>query len=147
MDKLERFRAAYKYLYDSGKFHSKAELARILGRTRENVSGAYYGRHPFFNDSFLRSFVKEFPQINGNWLLYETGEMVNDIEDTQQQTAEPIQMYQALPVWANTFIDILTEQVKQNEALNRQLHQTINEVSTLKTELQQIIKQLKKNKL
>ena len=76
MDKLERFRTAYNHLYNTGKFHSKAELARLLGRTRESVSSACSGKEPSFNDRFLRAFSYKFQEINENWLLNGEGEML-----------------------------------------------------------------------
>ena len=78
MEKVERFQQVYKYLYDHGEFHSKADLAKRLGRTRTNVSEAYYGRAPFFNDKFLQSFCREFPAINYEWLINGTGQMLNE---------------------------------------------------------------------
>lgn len=77
MEKIERFRAVYDYLHDKGIFRTKADLARLLGRSRENVSGAYNGRAPFFNDTFLRTFCYKFPEINIEWLLNGEGKMLN----------------------------------------------------------------------
>ena len=129
MDKVERFQNAYDYLYGRGEYHSKSDLAKRLGRTRTNVSEAYYGRKPYFTDKFLLSFCREFPIINYEWLVNGTGEMLNQQEKPSEE----------IPTWADTFISILSKQVVENEALNRQLKSELAEVRTLRAELQQAI--------
>lgn len=129
MEKLERFQKAFNYLYGQGEYRNKTECAKRMNRSRENVSGAYYGREPFFNDKFLISFCKEFPIINSEWLLKGTGEMLKE----QEKPSEDI------PAWADTFISILSKQVVENEALNRQLTSELEEVRKLRAELQQAI--------
>lgn len=127
MDKIERFQQAYKYLYDCGEYHSKADLANKLGRTRENVSGAYHGRSPFFNDSFLRSFCDRFPKINLDWLLYENGEMIKS-----EQVSEPMPEYNAIPKWADSLIQLVASQTQTIEDLRREVAELHNEISNLK---------------
>jgi len=48
-----------------------------------------------------------------------------------------------IPTWADSFFDIMTNQIKQNEALNRELRQTIAEVNSLKSDLAALIARLK----
>lgn len=128
MEKYERFQEAYEYLKSHGAFHSKTELAELLGRTRAHVSGAYHGKEPFFNDSFLRSFCQKFPEINIDFLLHGEGEMVNT-----PKVSEPMSDYVALPRWADSIIQLVTEQVKTIEDLRREvaaLHQEINNLKS-----------------
>ena len=128
MEKYERFQKAYEYLKSHGAFHSKTELAELLGRTRAHVSGAYHGKEPFFNDSFLRSFCQKFPEINIDFLLHGEGEMVNT-----PKASEPMSDYVALPRWADSLIQLVTEQVKTIEDLRREvaaLHQEINNLKS-----------------
>lgn len=128
MEKYERFQEAYEYLKSHGAFHSKTELAEMLGRTRAHVSGAYHGKEPFFNDSFLRSFCQKFPEINIDFLLHGEGDLVNT-----PQASEPMSDYVALPRWADSIIQLVTEQVKTIEDLRREvaaLHQEINNLKS-----------------
>ena len=127
MEKYERFQEAYEYLKSHGAFHSKTELAELLGRTRAHVSGAYHGKEPFFNDSFLRSFCQKFPEINIDYLLHGEGEMVNT-----QKVSEPMSDYVALPNWADAQIQMVTEQVKTIEDLRREVAALHQEISNLK---------------
>jgi hypothetical protein len=55
----------------------------------------------------------------------------------EQQPSSPI------PSWADAFFDIMSQQIKQNESLVRELHQAITEVNALKSELATIIEHLK----
>lgn len=48
-----------------------------------------------------------------------------------------------IPTWADSLIDIMTSQIKQNEALNRELRQSISEVNTLRSDLEKLINKLK----
>ena len=127
MEKYERFQKAYEYLKSHGAFHSKTELAELLGRTRAHVSGAYHGKEPFFNDSFLRSFCQKFPEINIDFLLHGEGEMVNT-----PKASEPMSDYVALPRWADSIIQLVTEQVKTIEDLRREVAALHQEISNLK---------------
>ena len=127
MEKYERFQEAYEYLKSHGAFHSKTELAELLGRTRAHVSGAYHGKEPFFNDSFLRSFCQKFPEINIDFLLHGEGEMLNT-----PKVSEPMSDYVALPSWADSIIQLVTEQVKTIEDLRREVAALHNEISNLK---------------
>ena len=49
-----------------------------------------------------------------------------------------------LPQWADTLIEIMSKQIKENEALNRELRQSIQQVNTLRDDLQNLLKKLKK---
>ena len=48
-----------------------------------------------------------------------------------------------IPTWADSLIEIMTQQIKQNEALNRELRQSISEVNTLRALLESLINKLK----
>ena len=52
--------------------------------------------------------------------------------------------YTTLPKWADTLIEIMSKQIKENEALNRELRQSITEVNALRTDLQQLIEKINK---
>ncbi len=96
MEKIERFQAAYNYLYGKGAFHNKTECAKILGRSRAHVSEAYSGRAPYFNDRFLKSFVSAFPEISLEWLINGTGEMLVKKEEPEQPKDILIDIYAQL---------------------------------------------------
>lgn len=126
MEKVERFQQVYKYLYDHGEFHSKSDLAKRLGRTRTNVSEAYYGRAPFFNDKFLQSFCREFPAINYEWLINGTGQMLNEPEIKESDAASQI-------------IDLAARLIKENEDLHRLLKDQMVELKKLREDFERMM--------
>ena len=130
MDKIERFQNAYDYLYGRGEYHSKSDLAKRLGRTRTNVSEAYYGRQPYFTDRFLMSFCKEFPIINSEWLINGTGEMINKQEIPSGD----------MPSWADAMLYRQTQQEKEMEELRRMLKATLEKVDVLTQKLDAVLK-------
>ena len=50
--------------------------------------------------------------------------------------------YTTLPKWADTLIEIMSKQIKENEALNRELRQSISDVKALRTDLQNLSKKI-----
>jgi transcriptional regulator with XRE-family HTH domain len=49
-----------------------------------------------------------------------------------------------IPSWADSFFDIMTQQIKQNEALNRELRQSIAEVTALTKQLTELVRIINK---
>jgi transcriptional regulator with XRE-family HTH domain len=49
-----------------------------------------------------------------------------------------------IPSWADAFFDVMTQQIKQNEALNRELRKSIAEVIALTQQLTELVKAIKK---
>lgn len=126
MDKLKRFQQAYNYLLDRGEFRSKTDCAKRMNRSRENVSGAYYGREPFFNDKFLLSFCREFPVINYEWLVNGTGDMLNQQEMTENNAATYL-------------IELATKVIKENEELNRRIKEQMAELQKLREDFERMM--------
>ena len=70
--------------------------------------------------------------------------LVADLEQASSLHEDDKTPYTTLPKWADDLIAILAQQVKENEALNRELHQTIAEVNALRTDLQKLIHTVQK---
>lgn len=65
-------------------------------------------------------------------------------EEYRDVAAEDIDTKPFIPSWADSFFDIMTQQIKQNEALNRELRESIAEVTSLTKQLTELIKNLNK---
>lgn len=76
MTKQERFNKAYNYLKLEGVIKKQEDVAKAMGATQSNVSGALNGRKSVLTDSFLTRFAAAFKQISLSWLLNGEGEMV-----------------------------------------------------------------------
>lgn len=76
MDKQERLKRAYDFLKYEGIIKKQDDVAKAMGATQSNVSGALNGREGVLTDSFLTRFAEAFKQISEPWLIYEEGPML-----------------------------------------------------------------------
>ena len=76
--------------------------------------------------------------------LDEPQELLVRSEEHKDKAAEDIDPKPFIPSWADSFFDIMTQQIKQNETLNRELRQSIAEVTSLTKQLTELIKTLNK---
>lgn len=136
MTKLQRFQYAFDYLESLGKFRSKADCAKIMGRLRTNVSGAYYGRKPHFNDRFLASFCEVFPEINCKWILEEKGEMLNEPEKPVQPVQPGIE----------NMLDIYASIIRRIDDMKEELAKELDAVRTEREELRREREELRKER-
>jgi ribosomal protein L16 Arg81 hydroxylase len=70
--------------------------------------------------------------------------LVTDQEQITSLHEDDKAPYTTLPKWADTLIEIMSEQIQKNEALNRELRQSIHEVNALRTDLQKLIEKINK---
>ena len=77
MDKKERFNRAYNFLKYEGVIKKQEDVAKAMGATQSNVSGALNGRENVLTDNFLLRFANAFKQISLDWLRYEAGPMLS----------------------------------------------------------------------
>ena len=104
----------------TGKVEPKDETLRKLNAAFENM----------FNMQYLRGL--------STTMLVADQEQATSLHD---DTTPP---YTTLPKWADNLIDIMSKQIKENEALNRELRQSITEVNALRTALQKLIEKINK---
>jgi hypothetical protein len=77
MNNVERFKAAYDYLYSIGKTHSITEFADFIGAARSSVSKAYNGDASYLRGALLAKVVAAYPDVfNRDWMLRGEGEML-----------------------------------------------------------------------
>jgi len=76
MSRKERFNRAYNFLKMENVIKKQDDVAKAMGATQSNVSGALKGKEGVLTESFLIRFANAFKQISLNWLLYEEGPML-----------------------------------------------------------------------
>ena len=76
--------------------------------------------------------------------LDEPQELLVRSEEHKDKAAEDIDPKPFIPSWADSFFDIMTQQIKQNETLNRELRQSIAEVKEIQQQLTALLNALKK---
>jgi transcriptional regulator with XRE-family HTH domain len=141
--KNELFFVACDYLYKEKLVTSQKDLAQKIGISEASFSRIKKGR--VVSDETLRKLNESFGSIfnmqyfrglSTTMLVADQGQATSLHEDDKTP-------YTTLPQWADSLIDIIAKQIKKNEALNRELRQTISEVNILRDDLQNIIKQIK----
>ena len=141
MIRNERFRVALDYLYQNGLVADQRELSEKIGVSETSISQILNNRVKKPSESTIRKLNEAFGNIfNPEYFRCNSENML--AEDTIQ-AAEPETDYVALPKWADSLIQMVTEQVKANEGMRRELRQSLEEVAALKQELKNAINNLK----
>lgn len=130
--------------------HSQSDFAAALKYNRAYISSAMNGNKKNLTDKLFTNICECFPNtFNLDYLLNGNGDLLDAAEysynDRMSQSFPSIlEERHPLPQWADTLIEIMSKQIKENEALNRELRQSIQQVNTLRDDLQNLLKKLKK---
>lgn len=159
--KSERFISAVDYLIENKYVKGQNELAEVSGihestlsnirNNKKNVTDktiyklldAFPG---VFNSDYFRlkvvhmlvadtEYFKQHPEEDAM-----TSSFYVPIDEREKQTQKPANELPTIPTWADTLISIMSKQIKQNEALTRELRQSIAEVNTLRDDLRRLIR-------
>ena len=148
MTRKERLREVYEYVRSHFPVHSQSDFASALKYNRAYISSAMNGNEKNLTDKLFTNICECFPNtFNLDYLLNGTGELLADSEysyndNVSQQYPATLSERHPFPQWADNLIDILSQQIKENEALHRELRQSITEVNTLRDDLQKLIKKI-----
>lgn len=127
----EKFSDAYHWLVLNKLVDDQKDLSLKTDITPTTISRILTGKVKPKIDT-LRKFNSAFDNIfNMNYLLgNSTIMLVEDLEAEQSSRAsESTEIpYTPVPSWASNLIEIMTAQIKENEALNRELRLSIEEV-------------------
>ena len=142
--KNEIFATVLDWLIRERYVIDQRDLANKTGITATTVSRIMTGKvEP--KDETLRKLNSAFGNMfNMQYLRGLSTTMLVADEETSTLHEEPATTYQPIPRWADNLIDILSQQIKENEALHRELLQSIHQVNTLRDDLQTLLKKLKK---
>lgn len=148
IERQKRLHEVYEHLRKYFGVHTQIDFAEALNYSRVYISSAMNGNKKNLTDKLFTNVCEAFPGVfNLDYLLtgegtllmsqnLDTGTCSTDMACEQQPSAP-------IPSWADAFFDIMSQQIKQNESLVRELHQAITEVNALKSELATIIERLK----
>ena len=92
------------------------------------------GNEKNLTDKLFTNICEAFPGVfDLNYLLTGEGALLapTSESDTLKDSANESSPVAFIPSWANAFFDIMTQQIKQNEALNRELRQSIEKMNLL----------------
>ena len=131
MIRNERFRVALDYLYKNGLVADQRELSVKTGLSQKSISHILNNRVQNPSEATIRKLNEAFGNIfNPEYFRCNSENM---LADEPVQASEPTTDYVALPRWADSIIQLVTEQVKTIEDLRREvaaLHQEINNLKT-----------------
>ena len=146
LDRQKRLNEVYEHLHNNFGIHTKGEFADIVKYNRAYISSALNGNEKYLTDNLFTNICEAFPNVfNLDYLLSGEGELLAPHpEDSTPVAAEDVTPAPFIPTWADAFFDIMSQQIKQNEALNRELRATIAEVNSLKSDLAALLESLKK---
>lgn len=130
MIRNERFRVALDYLYKNGLVADQRELSEKIGVSETSISQILNNRVKKPSESTIRKLNEAFGNIfNPEYFRCNSEHM---LADEPVQASEPAPDYVALPTWADSIIQLVTEQVKTIEDLRREVAALHNEISNLK---------------
>ena len=130
MIRNERFRVALDYLYKNGLVADQRELSVKTGLSQKSISHILNNRVQNPSEATIRKLNEAFGNIfNPEYFRCNSEHM---LADEPVQASEPAPDYVALPTWADSIIQLVTEQVKTIEELRREVAELHNEISNLK---------------
>ena len=139
LERQKRLNEVYNYLHSNKGIHTKAGFADAIKYARAYVSSALNGNEKYLTDKLFRSICGAFPEtFNLDYLLNGDGRLL--LDEPQFVSEEHPSSF--VPSWADAFLDILANQVKENEALNRELRQSIERANVLCSNLETLISKL-----
>ena len=144
---------------------TQGELAKLIGCDSSLISMYKSGEKKVNEDMMCRLAIESPENININYMLGISEYMlVKNVPDEEQLNlcskenpdyevimrkrqeqekpsiaSEDQSKYNPIPTWADSLISILSQQIKENEALHRELQNTISEVKNLQKKLKKII--------
>ena len=130
MVRNERFRVALDYLYKNGLVADQRELSVKTGLSQKSISHILNNRVQKPSEATIRKLNEAFGNIfNPEYFRCNSEHM---LADEPVQASEPAPDYVALPRWADSIIQLVTEQVKTIEDLRREVAALHQEISNLK---------------
>ena len=140
------FAAAFDYLKREKGIKTQKRLAELMGVSEDTVTRILKDRCDVTEDIITKLQTASGCIFNLQWLRGEDAYhmLASDVAEYRVDMAAENDPQPFIPKWADSFFDIMTQQIKQNEELNRHLRQSISEVNDLKDQLTLLINNIKK---
>ena len=141
------FAAAFDYLKREKGIKTQKRLAELMGVSEDTITRILKDRTDVTEDIITKLQTASGCIFNLQWLRGEDPNhmLVSDTpNESTYMAAEGENPKPFIPSWADAFFDIMTQQIKQNEALNRELRQSIAEVKEIKDQLIGIINNMRR---
>jgi transcriptional regulator with XRE-family HTH domain len=133
-ERQKRLKEVYEYVRRFFGIHTQEDFAKSLHKSRNAVTLALNGNEKYLTDNLFTNICEAFQGVfDLNYLLTGDGTLLapTSENETQKDSAAESSPTPFIPSWADAFFDIMTQQIKQNEALNRELRQSIEKMNLL----------------
>lgn len=134
----KRLNEVYDYLRLHYGVHTKKGFAEVINMGRTSLSSAMNGDPKYLTKSLFKSICKAYPDIfdleyllTGEGQLLAVNKPASNVERENENENESNVLPSAIPLWAESLIDLLTKQVKENEALMCELKQAIADLKNI----------------
>lgn len=157
IERQKRLKEVYKHLRQFWGIHTQIGFADSIQYSRSVISSALNGNEDYLTDNLFKNICEAYKNVfNLDYLLTGNGQLLTPEEELKcddikngrvrpdSEMASDNYPVPVIPTWADAFFDIMTQQIKDNEALNRELRQSIAQVNTLRDDLASLIQKLKK---
>ena len=145
VEKAQRLNEVYKYLFAHHGVKSQKHLAEIIKVQRTGLSAAFNGSKANLTKNLFTKIVAAYPGVFSlDYLLTGEGSLLTSEEEVKSDEigAAHEEPAQYVPVWVESLLSIISGQIKQNEALVKELRQTTSEVAALRDTLAQIVEKI-----
>ena len=150
-ERRKRLNEVYEYLRYNSHIHTQSDFAQIIGAKRPGISAALNGSEAYLTDNLFKKICFRFPMFSLEYLLHGTGSLLQEQEESVGDhfptiVSEPKgeNITPPIPQWADSLISIMSSQIKENEALHRELRHSIEKIDHLENDLHQLLQTLKK---
>jgi plasmid maintenance system antidote protein VapI len=139
------FAAAFDYLKREKGIKTQKRLAELMGVSEDTITRILKDRTDVTEDIITKLQTASGCIFNLQWLRGEDAfhMLASDVAEDRVDMAAEDDPQPFIPKWADAFFDIMTQQIKQNEELNRHLRQSISEVNDIKRQIQEILNNIK----
>lgn len=136
------FAAAFDYLKRNKGIKTQKRLAELMGVSEDTITRILKDRTEVTEDIITKLQTASGCIFNLQWLRGEdAGHMLaSDLYAGRPGMVAEESPKPFIPSWADAFFDIMTQQIKQNEALNRELRQSIVEMNEIAKQLTILLK-------
>ena len=140
------FAAAFDYLKREKGIKTQKRLAELMGVSEDTITRILKDRCEVTEDIITKLQTASGCIFNLQWLRGEDAfhMLASDVLTEHIDMAAEGDPKPFIPSWADSFFDIMTQQIKQNEVLNRELRQSITEMKEITKQLSLLVKALNK---
>ena len=140
------FAAAFDYLKREKGVKTQKRLAELMGVSEDTITRILKDRCEVTEDIITKLQTASNCIFNLQWLRGEDPihMLASDVPTDHIDMAAEDVPKPFIPSWADSFFDIMTQQIKQNEELNRELRQSITEMKEITKQLSLLVKALNK---